>query len=98
MNGELAGLEQAIRDFIDVLAPGGRLSVITFHSLEDRIVKTVYQEAAKGCTCPPELPVCVCGKKPLGKVITRKAISASEAELENNPRARSAHLRIFEKI
>jgi 16S rRNA (cytosine1402-N4)-methyltransferase len=98
VNGELAGLEQAIRDFIDVLAPGGRLSVITFHSLEDRIVKTVYQEAAKGCTCPPELPVCVCGKKPLGKVITRKAISASEAELENNPRARSAHLRIFEKI
>ena len=98
VNGELAGLEQAIRDFIDVLAPGGRLSVITFHSLEDRIVKTVYQEAAKGCTCPPELPVCVCGKKPLGKVITRKAISASEAELENNPRARSAHLRIFQKI
>ena len=98
VNGELLGLEQAIRDFIDVLAPGGRLSVITFHSLEDRIVKTVYQEAAKGCTCPPELPVCVCGKKPLGKVITKKAISASDKELENNPRARSAHLRIFEKI
>lgn len=97
VNGELAGLEQAIRDFIDVLAPGGRLSVITFHSLEDRIVKTVYQEAAKGCTCPPELPVCVCGKKPQGKVITKKAISASDEELEENPRARSAHLRIFEK-
>lgn len=97
VNGELAGLEQAIRDFIDVLAPGGRLSVITFHSLEDRIVKTVYQEAAKGCTCPPELPVCVCGKKPQGKVITRKAISASDEELDENPRARSAHLRIFEK-
>jgi len=98
VNGELAGLKKAIRDFIDVLSPGGRLSVITFHSLEDRIVKTVYQEAAKGCTCPPELPVCICGKKPLGKVITKKAISASDEELEENPRARSAHLRIFEKI
>lgn len=98
VNGELAGLEQAIRDFIDVLSPGGRLSVITFHSLEDRIVKTVYQEAAKGCTCPSELPVCVCGKKPIGKVITKKAISASDEELEENPRARSAHLRIFERI
>lgn len=97
VNGELAGLEQAIRDFIDVLAPGGRLSVITFHSLEDRIVKNVYAEAAKGCTCPPELPVCICGKKPQGKVITRKAISASDEELDLNPRARSAHLRIFEK-
>lgn len=98
VNGELAGLEKAIRDFIDVLAPGGRLCVITFHSLEDRIVKTVYQEAAKGCICPPELPVCICGRKPLGKVITKKAISASEEELEDNPRSRSAHLRIFEKI
>ncbi len=97
VNGELAGLEKAIRDFIDVLAPGGRLCVITFHSLEDRIVKTVYQEAAKGCTCPPEIPVCICGKKPLGKVITKKAISASDEELEENPRSRSAHLRIFEK-
>lgn len=97
VNGELAGLEKAIRDFIDVLAPGGRLCVITFHSLEDRIVKTVYQEAAKGCTCPSELPVCICGRKPLGKVITKKAISASDEELEENPRSRSAHLRIFEK-
>ncbi len=98
VNGELSGLEKAVRDFIDVLAPGGRLSIITFHSLEDRIVKTVYQEAAKGCTCPPELPVCICGKKPQGKVITKKAISASDEELDANPRARSAHLRIFEKI
>ncbi len=97
VNGELAGLEKAIRDFIDVLAPGGRLSVITFHSLEDRIVKNVYAEAARGCTCPPEIPICICGKKPQGKVITRKAISASDEELELNPRARSAHLRIFEK-
>lgn len=97
VNGELAGLKKAVRDFIDVLAPGGRLAIITFHSLEDRIVKTAYQEAAKGCICPPELPVCMCGKKPQGKIITKKAISASEEELENNPRARSAHLRIFEK-
>ena len=98
VNGELLGLQKAVRDFIDVLSPGGRLSIITFHSLEDRIVKTVYQEAAKGCTCPPELPVCICGKKPQGKVVTKKAISASDKELEDNPRARSAHLRIFEKI
>ena len=97
VNGELSGLKQAVSDFIDSLAPGGRLCIITFHSLEDRIVKTAYLEAAKGCTCPPGLPVCVCGKKPLGKVITRKAISPSDAELSDNPRARSAHLRIFEK-
>lgn len=97
VNGELAGLEQAIRDFIDVLAPKGRLCVITFHSLEDRIVKNVYLECAKGCTCPPEIPVCICGKKSCGKVITKKAVSASNEELEQNPRARSAHLRIFEK-
>ena len=97
VNGELAGLEQAVRDFVDVLSPGGRLSIITFHSLEDRIVKNVFAEAAKGCTCPPEIPVCICGKKPQGKVITRKAISAGACELEQNPRARSAHLRIFEK-
>ena len=97
VNGELAGLEQAVRDFIDVLAPKGRLSIITFHSLEDRIVKNVYAECARGCTCPPEIPVCICGKKSQGKVLTKKAISASDNELEQNPRARSAHLRIFEK-
>jgi len=97
VNGELSGLENAIRDFIDVLSPGGRLSVITFHSLEDRIVKNVFLESAKGCVCPPELPVCICGKVPLGKVITKKPISPGKEELENNPRARSAHLRIFEK-
>ncbi len=97
VNSELEGLETAIRDFIDVLAPGGRLSVITFHSLEDRAVKTVFSQMAKGCTCPPDIPVCICGKKSAGKVITRKPISASKKELEENPRARSAHLRIFEK-
>lgn len=97
VNSELAGLEQAVRDFIDVLAPKGRLSIITFHSLEDRIVKNVFAEMAKGCTCPPEIPVCICGKKSAGKVITKKAIVASDEELELNPRARSAHLRTFEK-
>ena len=98
VNGELSGLKQAVFDFIESLAPGGRLCIITFHSLEDRIVKNAYSEAAKGCICPPGIPVCVCGKKPLGKVITRKAIAPSDAELTENPRARSAHLRIFEKM
>lgn len=97
VNSELAGLEKAVRDFIDVLSPGGRLSIITFHSLEDRIVKNVFAEMARGCTCPPEIPICICGKKSAGKVITKKGIAASDEELENNPRARSAHLRIFEK-
>ncbi len=97
VNNELSGLSKAVEDFIDVLAPGGRLCIITFHSLEDRIVKTVFAQAQKGCVCPENLPVCMCGKKPLGKVITRKPIVPSEKELEKNPRARSAHLRIFEK-
>lgn len=98
VNNELSGLSQAIGDFISVLAPGGRLCIITFHSLEDRIVKNAYAQAAKGCTCPGNIPVCVCGKKPLGKVITRKPIAPGERELAENPRARSAHLRIFEKF
>lgn len=98
VNGELSGLKQALVDFISCLNPGGRLCVITFHSLEDRIVKTVFAQAAKGCTCPPDLPVCVCGKKPEGKIITRKPIVPGETELAENPRARSAHLRIFEKV
>ena len=97
VNGELKILEQAVRDFIDVLAPKGRLCIITFHSLEDRIVKNVFSECATGCICPKEFPVCVCGKTPLGKVITRKPILPSEEELNNNPRARSAKLRVFEK-
>lgn len=97
VNNELSGLSKAVEDFIDVLAPGGRLCIITFHSLEDGIVKTVYSQAQKGCVCPENLPVCMCGKKPLGKVVTRKPIVPSEKELEENPRARSAHLRIFEK-
>ena len=80
------------------LNPGGRLAVITFHSLEDRIVKNAMAQAAKGCTCPPEFPVCVCGKKPTVRLITRKPILSGEAELADNPRARSAKLRVAEKL
>ena len=83
---------------IEALNPGGRLAVITFHSLEDRIVKTAMAEAARGCTCPPEFPVCVCGKKPKVKLITRKPLTASEEELAENPRSRSAKLRVCEKL
>ncbi len=98
VNDELGAVEKVMRDAITLLKPGGRLAVITFHSLEDRIVKTAMADAAKGCTCPPNFPVCVCGKKPLVKIITRKPITASDAELEVNPRSRSAKLRICEKI
>ena len=80
------------------LKPGGRLAVITFHSLEDRIVKNTMQAAAKGCTCPPNFPVCVCGKKPQVRLISKKPIVADTAELERNPRARSAKLRVAEKL
>lgn len=97
VNGELALLEQAVKDFVQCLNPGGRLAVITFHSLEDRIVKNTFADLASGCTCPKEFPVCVCGGKPQGKIITRKPITAAEEELEQNPRARSAKLRVFEK-
>lgn len=79
------------------LRPGGRLAVITFHSLEDRIVKRTMQDMARGCTCPPEFPVCVCGKKPKIRLVTRKPIVPGEAELSENPRARSAKLRAAEK-
>ncbi len=98
VNDELSGLSKAVEDFISCLAPGGRLCIITFHSLEDRIVKNTFNQAARGCVCPGNLPVCVCGKKPQGKVVTKKAIAPGEAELLENPRARSAHLRIFEKF
>lgn len=97
VNRELEVLESALYDAISVLAPKGRLSVITFHSLEDRIVKNIYMEAVKGCTCPKEYPVCICGKKPTLNLITRKPILPSLEELEKNPRARSAKLRIAEK-
>ena len=98
VNDELSAVEKVMADAIPRLNPGGRLAVITFHSLEDRIVKNAMQNAARGCTCPPSFPVCVCGKKPQVKIITRKPIVSGDEELERNPRARSAKLRICEKI
>ncbi|MBR2937609.1 MAG: 16S rRNA (cytosine(1402)-N(4))-methyltransferase RsmH [Oscillospiraceae bacterium] len=98
VNDELGSVERAMEAAIPLLNPGGRLAVITFHSLEDRIVKNAMAEAAKGCTCPPNFPVCVCGKKPQVKLISRKPIVATEEELEVNPRSRSAKLRVCEKI
>ena len=95
--GELNSLSKAMDAAIPCLNPGGRLAVITFHSLEDRIVKNAMAAAAKGCICPPEFPVCVCGRKPQVTVLTRKPIVSGEEELERNPRARSAKLRICEK-
>ena len=97
VNDELGSVERVLEDAVDLLNPGGRLAIITFHSLEDRIVKTAMADAAKGCTCPPNFPVCVCGKKPKVKLISRKPIVASDAELEANPRSRSAKLRVCEK-
>lgn len=98
VNDELGAVDAVMRRAIDRLNPGGRLAVITFHSLEDRIVKNAMAEAVRGCTCPPEFPVCVCGKKPSLKLISRKPIVAGDAELEMNPRARSAKLRVGEKL
>lgn len=98
VNDELGSVERAMEEAIPLLNPGGRLAVITFHSLEDRIVKNAMVEASKGCTCPPNFPVCVCGKKPKVKLITKKPIVASNEELEVNPRSRSAKLRICEKL
>ena len=98
VNDELGAVDSVMGQAIRRLNPGGRLAVITFHSLEDRIVKNAMAEAAKGCTCPPEFPVCVCGKKPTVKLISKKPITASEAELNDNPRARSAKLRVAEKL
>jgi len=98
VNDELGSVEKAMREAIPLLNPGGRLAVITFHSLEDRIVKNAMADAAKGCTCPPSFPVCVCGKKPQVKLISRKPIVASDKELNENPRSRSAKLRVCEKI
>ena len=98
VNDELGAVEQVMRDAIPCLNPGGRLAIITFHSLEDRIVKNGMAEAAKGCTCPPNFPVCVCGKKPKVKLISRKPIVSGQKELDENPRARSAKLRVCEKL
>ena len=98
VNDELGAVERIMEDAIGLLNPGGRLAIITFHSLEDRIVKNGMAAAAKGCTCPPSFPVCVCGKKPQVKLITRKPLLASDEELEANPRSRSAKLRVCEKL
>ena len=98
LNRELDVLRDSIDGMIASLNPGGRLCIITFHSLEDRIVKNRFKEFCTGCTCPPEFPVCVCGRKPMGRLVDKKPITASPEELERNPRSRSAKLRIIEKI
>ena len=97
VNGELDALPPMLEAAVDALNPGGRLAVITFHSLEDRIVKRALADMARGCTCPPEFPVCVCGGKPRIRLVNRKPVTAGEAELADNPRARSAKLRTAEK-
>ena len=97
VNGELDGLDRAIGDMFDSLKVGGRLAIITFHSLEDRAVKQTFASLCEGCICPPEFPVCVCGRKSRGR-LPQKATAPSKAELEENPRSRSARLRVIEKI
>ena len=98
VNDELASVERMIRGAVPKLNKGGRLAVITFHSLEDRIVKVGMADFAKGCTCPPSFPVCVCGKTPDVKLVSRKPIIPTDQEVEENPRARSAKLRVAEKL
>ena len=98
LNAELEVLQNSLDEMIDLLEDGGRICIITFHSLEDRIVKTIYKTNENPCTCPGHFPVCVCGKKPKGKVITRKPIVPSDEELEYNSRAKSSKLRVFERI
>ena len=98
VNDELGAVREAMETAIDCLNPGGRLAVITSHSLEDRIVKAAFQQAAQGCTCPKDFPVCICGKKPKVRLTPRKPILPDEREIEENPRARSAKLRVCEKI
>ncbi|MDF1544774.1 MAG: 16S rRNA (cytosine(1402)-N(4))-methyltransferase RsmH [bacterium] len=98
VNGELDGLSNALPGIISLLNERGRLAVLAYHSLEDRLVKRFFQQQIKGCTCPPDLPVCVCGKTPSLKAVTRKALFPSQAEIDSNPRARSARLRVVERI
>ncbi len=98
VNGELRILENTVKDAVSLLKTGGRIGIITFHSLEDRIVKKTFASLAKGCVCPSEFPICTCGKMPQIKLITRKPVVATEEELAANPRARSAKLRVAEKI
>ena len=98
VNGELDKLSEALDGAFDRLAPGGRFAIITFHSLEDRMVKRAFAEYTKGCICPPEFPVCVCGRKPRGKLVNKKPIEPSAEELLYNHRSRSAKLRVIEKL
>lgn len=98
LNRELEVLRESLDDMIDLLGDGGRICVITFHSLEDRIVKTIFRKNENPCICPPDFPVCVCGNKPKGRVVTRKPILPTKEEMERNPRSKSAKLRIFERI
>ena len=97
VNDEIAPLEKALRDWVGCLAPGGRLCVITFHSIEDRIVKNTFRSLQNPCICPPKAPVCTCGRKPAGKVLFGGAVKPGERETAENTRARSALLRVFEK-
>ena len=96
VNGELSQISDILSTIMPYMNHGGRICVITFHSLEDRIVKTSFATAEHPCTCPPDFPICVCGKKSLGKVITKKPVVPSEEEIKANPRARSSKLRVFE--
>ena len=98
VNGELKILERAVRDFVDCLKPGGRLAVITFHSLEDRIVKNTFATLANPCICPRDFPVCVCGRKPVLRIVTKKPLTPTEEENEKNSRSHSAKLRVAERI
>ena len=98
VNDELGEVERLLGSALDALNPGGRLAIISFHSLEDRLVKTAYGEWAKGCTCPPDFPVCVCGKTPKVRLVGKRPITAGEQELADNPRSRSAKLRVAEKL
>lgn len=98
VNDELGALEEGLGQALDLVRPGGRVAVITFHSLEDRIVKQAMQAWARGCSCPPDLPVCVCGRKPRARLVSRKPLTAGEEELSRNPRSRSAKLRLAEKL
>jgi 16S rRNA (cytosine1402-N4)-methyltransferase len=98
VNGELENIKRALPDAFDLLRSGGRLAVISFHSLEDRIIKTIFKELTEGCKCPPGFPVCVCQNQPKGRLINKKPVTAGEAELLANSRSRSAKLRVIEKI
>jgi 16S rRNA (cytosine1402-N4)-methyltransferase len=98
VNDELSPLDQAIRDLTDCLKPGGRICVITFHSLEDRMVKRCFQRLQHPCICPPKAPICTCGRKPVVRVLAGGAVKPSAEEVERNPRARSAKLRVAEKL